>query len=87
MCGLGQNQLLHNARRAENHQLAAEIGAGKYRFKLKRDMCMTEFLPEEGAESTNKFAVKKASNRVNASLKTVNRLEQIFQDATKNVKK
>ena len=77
-CQLGQKQLLQNAQLAENYQLAAEIASGKYMFRLNHDMCMTEFLPDEGAGSNNPFAVRKASNQVNASLKTVNRLEQIL---------
>mmetsp|Transcript_16783 Transcript_16783/g.22636 ORF Transcript_16783/g.22636 Transcript_16783/m.22636 type:complete len:131 (-) Transcript_16783:322-714(-) len=78
---LGDLQLLKNAKDNENWRVAADVAAGKHTFRLKCDMVVSEFLPEEGLNSVNRLALDLTEIRVTGTLRTIGKLEQIFNDA------
>ena len=50
---LGDEQLENNANYVRDFKMETEISLGEHTFKLNPGLVMTEFMREEGAESTN----------------------------------
>ena len=77
---LGDRQLLENAQKQDWKEVW-RIKNGDYSFKFDMEFKMTEFLPDEEAESGNKENENIANKSVFNSLKIVKKVNKLIKNA------